>query len=75
MCCIYIQIPHIHNPSIPQTSLSKQILYFFLTARGRFKEYPSIPRATQENLELNPPPHFLDSIKNKKTRSWADTEL
>ena len=47
----------------------------FLTARGRSKEYPSIPRATQENLELNPPPHLLDSIKNKKTRSWTDTEL
>ena len=55
------QIPCIQNPTntpTPPTSITYSLL---LTARGIPKEYPSIPWATQENLELNPPFHSLDS--------------
>ena len=46
-----LQIPRIHNPRtfLHPTSIAYSL---FLTARGRSKEYFSIPGTTPENLEL-----------------------
>ena len=47
----------------------------FSTVHGRSKEYLSIPGATQENLELNPPPHPLHSHLKQKDEilDWPNT--
>ena len=68
---------HLHTPTSKAYSL-------ILTARGRSKEYLFIPWTTQENLELNPPPHSLDSHQKQKdeildwcliSNSWNATLL
>ena len=57
-----------YTPHTPRTPL-------FSTVRGSSKEYLSISAATKENLELNRPPHLLDSHLKQKDEilGWPNT--
>ena len=64
---------HVYTPTHTHTHTHPIFIAYslLLTARERFKEYFSIPGATQENLELN---RFLplSHIKNIKMTFWTD---